>query len=387
MPNSTSFQDWENLVKKQLKTENIDDVLKQDNLEGLDVKPYYDAVSKPLSVLPKVEENTQFVSLHQEEWEQDSFAFLLNKNVEGLEDKTLFINSVALAEHIKLTEGNRYISLIDVFNEDEISVNQQLGKELLAKGFERSLCIDVSVHQNAGASVTQQIGIALAKFKELIEVFGLEIVDQVTFKVALGANYFFEIAKLRALKLGIYQLSSVLGLISVPYIFAETSMRNKSLLDLENNLIRSSLELSVGMIGGADALFSNDYRIENSTLLSQEISFKQQIVLAYESIINVFEDGANGSYYVEDLTQQIVSKAWNYFIDIEDNGGYLAELESGRIQKDIYQQAIAEQKWVEEGKIKLIGVNLYPTLEIKKRAEELYLETKIKPVRWAEAYE
>ena len=106
-----------------------------------------------------------------------------------------------------------------------------------------------------------------------------------------------------------------------------------------------------------------------------------------KSIINVFEDGANGSYYVEDLTQQIVSKAWNYFIDIEDNGGYLAELELGRIQKDIYQQAIAEQKWVEEGKIKLIGVNLYPTLEIKKRAEELYLETKIKPVRWAEAYE
>jgi methylmalonyl-CoA mutase len=54
------------------------------------------------------------------------------------------------------------------------------------------------------------------------------------------------------------------------------------------------------MIGGADAVFSNDYKFEDSSELSKEISFKQQIVLAYESIINVFEDATSGSYFVED---------------------------------------------------------------------------------------
>jgi methylmalonyl-CoA mutase len=53
----------------------------------------------------------------------------------------------------------------------------------------------------------------------------------------------------------------------------------------------------------------------------------------------------------------------------------------------IYQQAIAEQNWVEEGKIKLIGVNLYPKLEKTKSVEQLYNPQEIKPVRWAEMFE
>ncbi|MGE4514564.1 MAG: methylmalonyl-CoA mutase, partial [Chryseobacterium sp.] len=57
------------------------------------------------------------------------------------------------------------------------------------------------------------------------------------------------------------------------------------------------------------------------------------------------------------------------------------------IQKQIYQHAVEEQKWVEEGKIKLIGVNLYPKLEVKKSIEDLYDEKEIKAVRWAEMFE
>ena len=53
----------------------------------------------------------------------------------------------------------------------------------------------------------------------------------------------------------------------------------------------------------------------------------------------------------------------------------------------IYLQAIAEQNWVEEGKIKLIGVNLYPKLEKTKSVEQLYNAKEIKPVRWAEMFE
>ncbi|WP_312076108.1 methylmalonyl-CoA mutase family protein [Chryseobacterium sp.] len=386
MSNDT-FTSWENLVKKQLKTDDINAVLRKENLEGIDVKPFYTDVQQPLVNLPKIEESTHLVAKYHESLEEDVFAFLLNENVENLEQKTIFVNNVDLAGHISPKEEVQYFSLIDVFDEKNATVNDQLVKELLAKQFKRNICIDIALHQNSGASISQQLGIALAKAKELTEIYGTEILEKLIFKLAVGGNYFFEMAKIRAFKILFNQLSKEFNLNLTPYIFAETSLRNKSVSDSENNLIRSTLELAAAMIGGADAVYSNNYQIGNSTDNSEEISFKQQIVLAYESIINVFEDASNGSYYVEDITKQIAEKSWTYFVETEENGGYLELLKQGNIQKDIFDHAIEEQKWVEEGKIKLIGVNLYPKLEVKKSVEELYNNTEIKPVRWAEMFE
>ncbi len=382
------FQDWENLVKKQLKTEDIFSVLMKENLEGIFVKPYYDSVSNPLKNLPKVEDSTHLVAKYTEGLEENVFAFLLNKNVEDLDEKTIFINNKDLAEHISIDENNRYFSLIDIFSDDENGrINEQLGKELLAKNFEKNICIDVSLHQNSGASIIQQLAIALAKSKDLTEIFGSEILNKLIFRFATGGNYFFEIAKIRAFKLLFNQLSKEFGLNEIPYIFAETSLRNKSKNDSENNLIRSTLEISSAMIGGADAVFSNDFKIENADSLSQEISFKQQIVLAYESIINVFDDAGNGSYYIEEITQQFSEKSWRFFIEIENEGGYCEVLKNSFLQEKIVEHAIEEQKWIEEGKLKLIGVNLYPKLEKTKSLKDLYNPQKIEPVRLAEMFE
>lgn len=387
MSNSETFSSWETLVKKQLKTEDIYTILKKENLEGIDVKPFYNSVEKPMVNLPKVEESTHLVATYHESLEDDVFAFLLNENVENLVGKTVFVNNKDLAEHISPQDEDQYFSLIDVFDEQNAEINDQLVKELLAKDFKRNICVDNSLHQNAGAAIYQQLGIALAKTKELIEVYGAEIINKLIFRMAVGGNYFFEMAKIRAFKLVFNQLSKEYDLNDIPYIFAETSLRNKSISDNENNLIRSTLELASAMIGGADAVYSTNYFVEKSTENSEEISFKQQIVLAYESIINVFEDASNGSYYIEDITNQIAEKSWAFFVEIEEKRGYLELLKQGIIQKNIYDHAVEEQKWVEEGKIKLIGVNLYPKLELKKSIEELYHQNELKAVRWAEMFE
>ena len=382
------LQDWEKLVQKQLKTEDIYEILSKENLEKIVVKPYYDSVSKPLQNLPKVEESTHLVSPYHESSEENVFAFLLENNVEGLSEKVIFVNNKDLSEHILIEEENRYFSLIDVFSEDKNGeIDQQLAKELLEKDFERNIAIDISLHQNSGASISQQLAFALGKTKDLTEIFGSEILNKIIFRFAVGGNYFFEIAKIRAFKLLFNQFSKEFGLDEIPYIFAETSLRNKSISDAENNLIRSTLGLSAAMIGGADAVFCNDYKIKSSTTLSEEISFKQQVVLAYESIINVFDDAGNGSYYIENITQQFAEKSWKLFLEIENSGGYSENLKSGKIQRDIYSQAIEEQKWIEEGRLKLIGVNLYPKLEKTKSTEELYDSSVIKAVRISEMFE
>jgi methylmalonyl-CoA mutase len=387
MSNTDILSNWENLVKKQLKTEDIYPVLEKQNLEGVEVKPFYTEVQKPLVNLPQVEESTHLVARYHESLEEEVFAFILDQNVENLDQKTLFVNNKDLAGHISPKEEDQYFSLIDVFNEKEATIDDQLVKELLSKDFKRNICIDISLHQNAGAAIYQQLGIALAKAKELAEVYGAEVLNKLIFRIAVGGSYFFEMAKLRAFKIVFNQLSKEYGQDEVPYIFAETSLRNKAVSDNENNLIRSTLELASAMIGGADAVFSNNYLVDRSTDNSEEISFKQQIVLAYESIINVFEDASNGSYYVEDITRQFAEKAWALFIEIEEAGGYLELLKQGVIQKKIYDHAIEEQQWIEEGKIKLIGVNLYPKLDVKKSVADLYDEKEIKAVRWAEMFE
>ena len=383
----SELQNWEQLVKKQLKTENIYEILQKENLENIDVKPYYHNNSE-YKILPKIEESTHLVADYQEGLENQAFVFLLNEHVENLEEKSIFLNNADLSEHILTEESNRYFSLIDVFSDDKnAEINEHLAKELLSKSFERNICINVSFHQNSGSSIIQQLSFALAKAKELVEKFGSEILEKLIFKFAVGSQYFFEIAKIRAFKYLFNQFSKEFKKNLIPYIFVETSIRNKSKNDQDNNLIRSTLELASAMIGGADAVFCNNYKIENPTELSKEISFKQQIVLAYESIINVFEDVTSGSYFVEDITQQFAEKSWKLFLEIEEKGGYLELLKSGEIQKMIFEQAAKEQSWVEKGKIKIIGVNLYPKLEIKKSVSELYNSAEIKAVRLAEMFE
>ncbi len=69
------------------------------------------------------------------------------------------------------------------------------------------------------ASIKQQLALALAKAKDLAEVFGAEILEKLVFKFAVGGNYFFEIAKIRAFKILFNQLSKEFGLDSIPLHF------------------------------------------------------------------------------------------------------------------------------------------------------------------------
>ncbi len=379
-----SLQDWEQLVKKQLKTDDIDTILIKENLENIVVKAYYDNSTPKAEKLPRIEESTHLVANYNDFLEEDAYAFLIDKDVKVAE-KTLFFSNPELA-NLTTAETNQFVSLVDVFSKDA-SIEEALAQSLLNNNFKRNIGVDVSLYQNAGASLVQQLAIALAKTKDLVEKFGSEILEKLSFKFAIGHQYFLEIAKIRAFKYLFNQLSKEYGLNLFPYIFAETSFRNKANNDEENNLIRSTLELSAAMIGGADAVFANDFKIKNQTNLSEELSFKQMIVLAYESIINVFEDATSGSYVIEDVTRQLSEQAWTLFLDFENKGGFAENIKNGTIQKMIFEQATKEQTWVEEGKIKLIGVNLYPKLEVTKQVSDLYNDNEIKAVRWAEMFE
>ncbi|CAM3538917.1 methylmalonyl-CoA mutase family protein [Elizabethkingia occulta] len=384
----TNLQDWEKLVAKQLKTEDIYKVLEKENIEGLEIKPFYTLENIVPVKLPRLEENMHLVAPYNDYLLEDAYAFLIKEEPLQLQDKAFFYEDSALNTAAAKDKNNNYFCLQDIFKgiEQGETFSPQTGKELLNTEAKRKIGVDISIYQNAGASIVQQLAIALLKTKELAELYGEDVFEQTVFRVAVGSQYFLEIAKIRALKILINQLSKEYNKEAIPYIFTETSLRNKSLNDPENNLIRSTLELASAMIGGADAVYANDYKLSETNSVSEEISFKQQIVLAYESIINVFEDATSGSFFVEDATKDIAERAWELFLELEKSGGYISNLKSGNIQKQVYNQAIKEQNWLDEGKIKLLGVNLYPALDAKIAPEKLYNESVIKPVRLAERY-
>lgn len=389
---SDTFNDWQTLVEKQLKTQDIYAVLTKENLEDVSVKPYYTGISESPKVL-KFEESTHLVCRWYPEADENAFAFLVEDSYSGPGEKTIFVSPEIIENDFQFSPENRYFSLIDPFNdgaEGGISnyiFDKNIAERLVQMPFERPLCVDIAQPQNAGASIIQQLAIALLKISELFEILPEISLKQVVFRVAVGANYFFEIAKLRALKILLTELQKEYGKTpEIAYFFAETSHRNKTKSNPENNLIRSTLEIGAAMVAGADAVFANNYHLTQDTALVREISFKQSVVLAYESILNVFEDGATGSFAIEDLTRQFSEKAWALFADLENCGGYLANLQNGNLQKMIADHAIEEQKWVENGKIKLIGVNAYPALEVQQTVEKMYDFSTIKPVRWAEQF-
>lgn len=234
------------------------------------------------------------------------------------------------------------------------------GTTLRQNHFEKCIEVDASLYQNAGANHVQQIAIALSHGVEYLEKLGAGAADKIYFKVAVGGNYFFEIAKLRSLRKLWDLVLKEYGLEAGTYLFAETSRRNKSLLDIHNNIIRSGLEVSAAVQGKADAVNVLAYdELKSPTAFSEELASKQQLLLQRESYFDKFQDPVAGTYFVENLTGLMSRNALELFKKIEADGGFLKGLFEGSIQKMIYKSAEKEQQAFDEGKLVLIGVNKF----------------------------
>jgi methylmalonyl-CoA mutase len=112
----------------------------------------------------------------------------------------------------------------------------------------------------------------------------------------------------------------------------------------------------------------------------ERISRNQLLILKKESHFDKVDNPADGSYYIESLTQQLAEKAMILFKNIEANGGFLKQLKEGTIKRKIQESADAEQKLFDEGKEVLLGTNKYPNKNDQMKHDlELFPFVKIKP--------
>lgn len=181
---------------------------------------------------------------------------------------------------------------------------------------------------NQNANVIQEIAFMLSAWVEYLDKFTDKYeIENVFKRISLanniGKNYFLEIAKIRTLLLltskiaATYQSKLLVNLLSI------TSEKTLTSQEEYNNLLRLTTESMSAVLGGTDCLCILPYNfqteIDNFALqISRNISH----LLRYESHLDKVTDVAKGSYYIEQLTQEITEKSWNLFLVLEKNGGY-----------------------------------------------------------------
>lgn len=226
-----------------------------------------------------------------------------------------------------------------------------------------SLCVDALGYQNAGANSSYQLACSIAQANEYLhwleEAGKLASIHKVFVSIAVGTDFFEEIAKTRALRILVQNLLDAYGCKATIHLHLETSDTYRSAYDAYSNLLRDSIAGMAAVLGGCDSLLIHpfDAHQKDASDLSNRMSRNQQLIFKEEAYFNQIADAASGSFYIEQLTEELATQAWTLFQDIEKSGGILAA--AAQIKENIEQQADA---WIEEyksGKRVLIGVNKY----------------------------
>lgn len=264
--------------------------------------------------------------------------------------------------------------------------NQKNDSELLEKLIRTNptnaiLSVDTTLYENAGANKVQQLAYALAHANEYLSA--LDLAQQiVTFEVSVGTNYFFEIAKIRALRKLYEVLATEYNANPICHIVARPSKRNKTLYDYNLNMLRTTTECMSAIVGGANTICNLPYDglYHKSNEFGERIARNQLLILKSESYLDMVTNASDGSYYIESLTEELAQKALELFKDIEKNGGFLHQLKQGIIQKKIKDSAKKEQQLFEEGTLVLVGTNKYQSDSDRMKDElELYPFVKRNP--------
>jgi len=224
---------------------------------------------------------------------------------------------------------------------------------------------------NAGASAVMELAFSLATGNEYLSMLSgmglpVDLVAQnIQFNLGSGSSYFMEIAKLRASRMlwaRIVQAWEPKSEDSLKtYIHSETSDFNKTIYDPYVNMLRTTTEAMASAIGGTNSLYVKpfDRNFKDSSDFSERIARNIQIILKNEAYFDKVTDPSAGSYYIESLTDSLVSETWKLFQQIEKDGGYIVALKNGFIQEQIEELCRKRSMDMALRKEILVGTNQY----------------------------
>jgi methylmalonyl-CoA mutase N-terminal domain/subunit len=129
----------------------------------------------------------------------------------------------------------------------------------------------------------------------------------------------------------------------------------------ENNIVRTAYEALAAVLGGTQSLHTNsfDEALSLPTEHAVRIALRTQQVLASETGVVDTADPLAGSYFVESMTNDIETRAWELIEKIDGMGGSVAAIEAGFLQDEIAESAYRVQQRIEDGSRVIVGVNAH----------------------------
>lgn len=225
--------------------------------------------------------------------------------------------------------------------------------------------------QEAGATADLEMAYTLADGLEYVRTgvnAGIEIdafAPRLSFFWAIGMNFFMEVAKMRAARAIwaklIKQFNPKNEKSMALRTHSQTSGWSLTEQDPYNNIVRTCIEAMAAAMGHTQSLHTNslDEAIALPTDFSARIARNTQLFLQHETGICNVIDPWGGSYYVEYLTDALISKAWEHINEIESYGGMTKALESGLPKLRIEEAAARRQALIDSGIETVLGVNKY----------------------------
>jgi methylmalonyl-CoA mutase N-terminal domain/subunit len=127
-----------------------------------------------------------------------------------------------------------------------------------------------------------------------------------------------------------------------------------------NNLVRGTVMALAGVLGGAQSLGVSGYdeAISVPSEHAHQMSVRIQQILQVEAGLTDVVDPLGGSYYVEALTDELESRAWAFFDDIIERGGFLATLDSGWLHGRAQENQIEQWRKIDAGQRSVVGLNI-----------------------------
>jgi len=231
-----------------------------------------------------------------------------------------------------------------------------------------ALCADMRKYNLNGASEAQEIAIAAATgvaYLRAMEQQGLALdiaVRQISFLFNVDSDVFLNIAKLRAFRQIWSQVTLASGIkAQCAHIKLETAQRMMAARDPWVNMLRVTVACFAANVAGAQSVTIAPYTqaLGLPDGFGRRIARNTHIILQEEAHLAHVMDPAGGSWFIENLTDRMIEKAWGLFQEIEAEGGIVAALKSNMVQSKIAEVEAVRQNNIETGKDVRVGVNRF----------------------------
>ena len=237
----------------------------------------------------------------------------------------------------------------------------------------RTVRVDATIYHEAGATDAFELaalGSTLIAYLRMFEAAGVSPEDalkQISFAVSADTDQFQTVAKLRAARRLIWRIADASGAgeaATALHLSARASFRVMAQRDPWTNMLRSTLSAAGAALGGADAITVLPFTaaLGEADDFARRAARNIQIVLQEESWLGRVLDPMGGSWYIENLTDELARVAWGFLQEIEGKGGIIAALDTGFVQDKIANDAAQRAKAIATGRHDLTGVSAFPLL-------------------------